>query len=62
MTAQVPTQTTAALGAARALTCRECGADYPLDASYACMECFGPLEVSYEPSLVTRDEIESGPP
>ena len=62
MTAQVPTQTAAALGAARALTCRECGADYPLDASYACMECFGPLEVSYEPSLVTRDEIESGPP
>ncbi len=62
MTAQVPTQTTSALGAARALTCRECGADYPLDASYACMECFGPLEVSYEPSLVTRDEIESGPP
>lgn len=49
------------LGAAHALKCRECGALYPLDASYACFECFGPLEVAYEPHAVTREQIEAGP-
>ncbi len=37
------------LGSAFALKCRECGATTDLDASYACMECFGPLEVAYGP-------------
>ena len=56
----------ALLGSARALACRECGASYPLDASFACMECFGPLEVSYlevsdREVTVTRERISSGP-
>ena len=51
----------ACLGAAQNLNCRECGAQYPLDASYACVECFGPLEVDYDLAVVTREQIESGP-
>jgi len=49
------------LGAAYALKCRECGATTDLDASYACMECFGPLEVAYRPAAITREQIEAGP-
>jgi threonine synthase len=30
------------------LRCKECGADYPLEASYVCERCFGPLEVAYD--------------
>ena len=30
------------------LTCKECGADYGLEARYVCDRCFGPLEVAYE--------------
>ncbi|MFM8155771.1 MAG: pyridoxal-phosphate dependent enzyme, partial [Actinomycetes bacterium] len=52
---------TPAIGSAIALKCRECGTRYPLDASYACYECFGPLEVAYELGSVTREQIESGP-
>ena len=50
-----------AIGAAYALRCRECAAEYDLDASYACLECFGPLEVAYDITSVTRAEIEAGP-
>ena len=60
MTAQLDTPTPS-LGAAYALKCRECGATSDLDASYACMECFGPLEVAYVESTVTREQIEAGP-
>lgn len=49
------------LGPARALSCRECGATTPLGPFYACAECFGPLEVSYEFGAVTRESIEAGP-
>ena len=49
------------LGSAYALKCRECGATTELDASYACFECFGPLEVAYHPSTITRADIEAGP-
>ena len=49
------------LGGAHALKCRECGALYPLDASYACFDYFGPLEVAYDAVAVTRAEITSGP-
>ncbi len=49
------------LGSALALKCRECGALYPLDASYACFECFGPLEVAYQERSITREQIEAGP-
>ncbi len=48
-------------GNATGLVCRECGAHYPLGAAYACVECFGPLEVSYDLSGVTREQIEAGP-
>jgi len=30
------------------LRCKECGADYPVDARYFCEQCFGPLEVVYD--------------
>ena len=30
-----------------ALRCKECQTEYPLDASYVCERCFGPLEVTY---------------
>ena len=47
------------------LTCHECGATYPLKASYVCTECMGPLEVSYDYDAVrevmTRELIESRP-
>jgi len=59
-----PTPTTSSapdLGPARALACRECGATQPLGPFYACSECFGPLEVSYDFGSVTRASIEAGP-
>src|SRR3712207_9497650 len=45
-------------------SCRNCGATFGLVAEHACAECFGPLEVDYDPELmkaVTREQIESGP-
>jgi threonine synthase len=50
------------LGPARQLVCRECGTSTPLAAEFACAECFGPLEVSYDFGSITRADIESGPP
>ena len=53
--------------AASQLTCRECGADYPLEARYVCHRCFGPLEVTYDHSHLETDlpslrrRIQSGP-
>ena len=50
--------------AARALVCRGCGAEFPLAAQHACFECFGPLEVAYNPGAfanVTREQIAAGP-
>src|SRR3954451_14530189 len=52
--------------AAEQLRCRECGADYALEARYVCDRCFGPLEVGYthhrreDPSEVRR-RIQGGP-
>jgi threonine synthase len=48
------------------LRCKECQTEYPLDASYVCERCFGPLEVSYAPRTdVDPDElrrrIQTGP-
>jgi threonine synthase len=48
-------------GPARALVCRACGAESALDASYACLECFGPLEIGYDFGTVTHADIETGP-
>jgi len=59
-----PAQTdarSARFGNARALNCRECQASFPLESHHACLECFGPLEVSYELPRVTREQIEAGP-
>jgi len=57
----VPVTLATDLGPARALSCRECGATTDLGPFYACAECFGPLEVSYEFGTVTRESIEAGP-
>src|SRR5215467_3002509 len=48
-------------GNARALTCRECGASFDLGGQHACLECFGPLEVSYDLPSLTKEQIEAGP-
>ncbi|HXE44156.1 MAG TPA: threonine synthase [Conexibacter sp.] len=48
------------------LKCKECHTVYPLDASYVCERCFGPLEVSYasregaDPAELRR-RIQAGP-
>lgn len=50
-----------AFGNATHLICRACGATGPLGPFYACVECFGPLEVGYEFPAVTRADLEDGP-
>ncbi len=50
-----------AFGHAVELVCRECRATQPLGPSYACNECFGPLEIGYDFPAVTRAQIEAGP-
>ncbi len=50
-----------AFGNATGLVCRECGAAQELGPHYACLECFGPLEVAYDFPQVTREQIEAGP-
>jgi threonine synthase len=59
-TLDAPLSTTAA----RYLVCRGCGTQYPLAPQHACFECFGPLEVGYDPAAlatVTREQIAAGP-
>src|SRR5436189_2600207 len=50
---------------AQALQCKECQAEYPLEARYVCDVCFGPLEVAYDFSGLDADEtrrrIQAGP-
>jgi threonine synthase len=49
------------------LECKECKAEYPLQALYVCERCFGPLEVAYELDRIGRDvgelrrRIQGGP-
>ncbi len=50
-----------AFGNAVHLVCRECRATQQLGPSYACRECFGPLEVTYDFPAITRAQIEAGP-
>ncbi len=50
-----------AFGNATHLVCRACGAHSPLGPFYACLDCFGPLEVGYAYPTITRAEIEAGP-
>lgn len=35
------------MGFLKGLTCKECGTEYPADRSFVCLDCFGPLEVTY---------------
>ena len=48
-----------------ALSCKECGTHYPLEARYVCEACFGPLEVAYEApagdAAALRRKIQAGP-
>ncbi|HEY4027648.1 MAG TPA: threonine synthase [Candidatus Dormibacteraeota bacterium] len=48
------------------LRCRECGAEYELQATHVCEACFGPLDVIYDYDairrVVSRERIEAGPP
>ncbi len=50
---------------ARALRCRECGREYPLQPINICEWCFGPLEIVYDyeaiAKVLTRERIMSGP-
>jgi threonine synthase len=52
-------------GFTKALRCRECGKEYPLEAKYVCEFCFGPLEVAYNydkiKKAVTREKIALRP-
>lgn len=41
-------------GFMRALKCRECGREYPLEATHVCEFDFGPLEVAYDYERVQR--------
>src|SRR3954464_9597692 len=50
-----------AFGNATHLVCRACGEKTQLGPFYACMECFGPLEVGYDFPAITREQIEAGP-
>jgi threonine synthase len=49
------------------LECKECKAEYPLEALYVCERCFGPLEVAYDHSRLKLDvgelrrRIQGGP-
>ncbi|HET8863755.1 MAG TPA: pyridoxal-phosphate dependent enzyme, partial [Solirubrobacterales bacterium] len=43
---------------AESLKCKECGATYELGASYACENCFGPLEVAYDYSGLEAAEAK----
>ncbi len=44
--------------APKALTCKECGTEYPLEARYFCEACFGPLEVAYESDGADAAELK----
>jgi threonine synthase len=52
-------------GFMKALKCRECGREYPLEATHVCEFDFGPLEVAYDYDRIkrslTRATIESRP-
>ena len=52
-------------GYMKALRCRECGREYPLEARHVCEFDFGPLEVVYDyatiSEVISRDRISQGP-
>ena len=53
--------TTHDFGPAIGLICRACGVSFPLANAYACLECFGPLEILYDFGTVVHADIETGP-
>src|SRR6266487_862008 len=49
---------------ASALVCRNYSAQYPLAAQHTCFECWGPLEIGYDPGAlarVTHEDVAAGP-
>jgi threonine synthase len=48
------------------LRCRECGAEYEVQATHVCGACFGPLDVRYDYDVIrrslSRERIAAGPP
>src|SRR3984893_3125177 len=48
------------------LRCRECGAEYEVQANHVCYACFGPLDVVYDYAaigrVIRRQRIGAGPP
>jgi threonine synthase len=42
------------MGCVLGLRCKECGREYPKEASYVCEFCFGPLEVEYDYQAAAR--------
>ena len=51
---------------ARALRCRKCGQEYPLQPVNLCDFCFSPLEVTYDykamAKAINREKVAGGPP
>lgn len=49
----------------KALKCKECGAEYPVEPLHVCEFCFGPLEIVYDyeeiKKSISREKIEKGP-
>lgn len=49
----------------KALKCKECGAEYPVEPLHVCEFCFGPLEIVYDyqeiKKNISRQKIENGP-
>lgn len=49
----------------KALKCKECGREYPIEPLHVCEFCFGPLEVEYDYDYIkqniSREKIEKGP-
>ncbi|MEA2434295.1 MAG: threonine synthase [Actinomycetota bacterium] len=50
----------------RALVCKECGREYPIEPEHVCSMCFGPLEVAYDYDAIAAEisweSIVAGPP
>ena len=49
---------------ARALVCKNCGAEYGLAPNHGCLACWAPLELVYDDALLarwTRADVERGP-
>ncbi|HIK34030.1 MAG TPA: threonine synthase [Oscillatoriales cyanobacterium M59_W2019_021] len=65
MTTQTLEAKTHRVAAFEKLKCKECGAEYELQAKHVCDVCFGPVEVAYDYDFlrqtVTRETIAAGP-